>query len=136
MSELKPCPFCGKTPKHPWRAMPAFDECDNLAENIITRLPAETTSDGLWNARPIEDELRKRIAELEIELTNKEIEYTDLWDDALAFQSRVAELEAFIDQLIKAGRALVNVSEWRYATLPELLAWNTLIDKFYQEVQE
>ena len=35
-----------------------------------------------------------RIAELEHDLTNKEIEYTDLWDDALALQARIAELEA------------------------------------------
>ena len=35
-----------------------------------------------------------RIAELEKDLSNKEIEYTDLWDDALALQARIAELEA------------------------------------------
>ena len=35
-----------------------------------------------------------RIAELEQDLSNKETEYTDLWDDALALQSRIAELEA------------------------------------------
>ena len=38
--------------------------------------------------------LESRIEELEHDLTNKEIEYTDLWDDALAFQARIAELEA------------------------------------------
>jgi len=38
--------------------------------------------------------LEARIAELEKDLSNKEIEYTDLWDDALALQSRIAELEA------------------------------------------
>ena len=47
-----------------------------------------------WNTRPIEDALTARIAELEQDLSNKETEYTDLWDDALAFQSRIAELEA------------------------------------------
>ena len=48
------------------------------------------------HAELIPDYLNKydaRIAELEHELSNKEIEYTDLWDDALALQSRIAELE-------------------------------------------
>ena len=34
-----------------------------------------------------------RIAELEHDLSNKEIEYTDLWDDMLEMQARIAELE-------------------------------------------
>ena len=38
--------------------------------------------------------LETYIAELEHDLANKEIEYTDLWNDALALQSRIAELEA------------------------------------------
>ena len=38
--------------------------------------------------------IEARIAELEQDLSNKETEYTDLWDDALALQSRIAELEA------------------------------------------
>lgn len=41
-----------------------------------------------------EAELQSRITELEQDLSNKETEYTDLWDDALALQSRIAELEA------------------------------------------
>lgn len=40
------------------------------------------------------NEAEARIAELEQDLSNKETEYTDLWDDALALQSRIAELEA------------------------------------------
>lgn len=48
-----------------------------------------------------------RIAELEHDLTNKEIEYTDLWDDALAFQSRIAELESLVEQLIWVGNDLL-----------------------------
>ena len=38
--------------------------------------------------------LNARIAELEHDLSNKEIEYTDLWDDMLEMHSRIAELEA------------------------------------------
>ena len=48
-----------------------------------------------------------RIAELEHDLTNKEIEYTDLWDDALAFQARIAELESLVEQLIWVGNDLL-----------------------------
>jgi len=40
-----------------------------------------------------------RIAELEKDLSNKEIEYTDLWDDALALQARIAELEGELAEL-------------------------------------
>ena len=47
--------------------------------------------------------------------------------------ARIAELEKLIDQLIEAGRAVTSVAEWRYANLPELLAWDTLVDKIYKE---
>ena len=43
--------------------------------------------------------LTARIAELEKDLSNKEIEYTDLWDDALALQARIAELEGELAEL-------------------------------------
>ena len=39
-------------------------------------------------------ELKEFVAELEHDLSNKEIEYTDLWDDMLEMQSRIAEFEA------------------------------------------
>lgn len=47
--------------------------------------------------------------------------------------ARIAELEASIDQLIKAGRAVTSVAEWRYTNLTELLAWDTLVDNIYKE---
>ena len=53
----------------------------------------------LNEAKEVVAMLTARIAELEHDLTNKEIEYTDLWNDALAFQSRIAELEAEIERL-------------------------------------
>jgi hypothetical protein len=66
-----------------------LEEIDKLRSESVSTLNQANANN--------EDEielLEKRIAELEHDLTNKEIEYTDLWDDALAFQSRIAELEA------------------------------------------
>ena len=68
--------------------------------------------------------LEEYIADLEQDLSNKEIEYTDLWDDALAFQARIAELEAVIDQLIEAGNAVVNAEPMWIA---EEDKWETLV---------
>ena len=50
--------------------------------------------------------LKDNIAELEHELSNKEIEYADLWNDALALQSRIAELEGFIGKLIEVSEKM------------------------------
>ena len=56
MSEiLKPCPFCGGTKICTEKGI-NLNYCDNCsAESNIEH----------WNTRPIEDNLRKRIAELE-----------------------------------------------------------------------
>ena len=93
MSELKPCPFCGKEP-HIYASY-GLISCRNK-ECIADATNGEATLGFIehWNTRPIEDDLRKRIAELEHDLSNKEIEYTDLWDDMLEMQARIAELEA------------------------------------------
>jgi hypothetical protein len=104
MSELKPCPFCGS--KALTNIFLDYEDIENLLTNVIDDYEPEVTCENErcingwwlspkdWNARPIEDALNARIEELEHDLTNKEIEYTDLWDDALAFQARIAELEA------------------------------------------
>ena len=82
--ELRPCPFCGGTNICTEKSI-NLNYCDSCS--------AEANIEH-WNTRPIEDALQSRIAELEKDLSNKEIEYTDLWDDALALQARIAELEA------------------------------------------
>ena len=60
MSELKPCPFCGKIPKPDWTDE-SYIECTNRKRDIY-RFGMST---GSWNTRPIEDALNARIAELE-----------------------------------------------------------------------
>jgi hypothetical protein len=91
MSELKPCPFCGRKPYE--RGGYVSCHTEECLANADYHEPAIGSIED-WNTRPIEDALNARIAELEKDLSNKEIEYTDLWDDALALQSRIAELEA------------------------------------------
>lgn len=62
MSELKPCPFCGKIPKPDWTDE-SYIECTNRKCDIYSF----GMSTGAWNTRPIEDALTARIAELEAE---------------------------------------------------------------------
>lgn len=61
---------------------------------VMTNEVIETITTFLRKQQYRVGRLTARIAELEKDLSNKEIEYTDLWDDALALQSRIAELEA------------------------------------------
>ena len=66
MSGMEPCPFCGKEDLY-------FEQDEEGETNIVcdwceykTRI-FQTIGDAArwWNTRPIEDDLRKRIAELE-----------------------------------------------------------------------
>lgn len=58
-----------------------------------------------------------RIAELEHDLSNKEIEYTDLWDDMLEMQARIAELEEF--KMIVEGCGFEVITEPPVLNHPE-----------------
>ena len=75
MSELKPCPFCGsevqddergeKYPKKsPMGGWIIHCECCGASLSQFRKSGKDEIS---WNTRPIEDELRLRIAELEAE---------------------------------------------------------------------
>ena len=92
MINLKPCPFCGGNDIVYEEAL-SVTYCNDCGGELDEGFGSD------WNTRPIEDALQSRIAELEKDLSNKEIEYTDLWDDALALQARIAELEAEIERL-------------------------------------
>ena len=95
MSGMKPCPFCGKEDLY-------FEVDEEGETNIVcdwceykTRI-FQTIGDAArwWNTRPIEDALRKRIAELEAEL-GKDVNLTivGLRKELLNAQSRIAKLE-------------------------------------------
>ena len=58
MSELKPCPFCGG------KNVLSTELQDGLPFIAYCQCGAENEAEN-WNTRPIEDDLRKRIAELE-----------------------------------------------------------------------
>ena len=71
MSKLKPCPFCGEKATLDYSVMPnrkhwfiTCDCCGMMYQYTLSQ--RKYVKDG-WNTRPIEDDLRKRIAELEAE---------------------------------------------------------------------
>ena len=93
MSELKACPFCGSE-------QPQDSKDDgNVPYEFGMSRSCNSCSAAVnlgWNTRPIEDELQKRIA----------------------------ELEGFIGQLIKAGNAMSNAhSMW----VAEEDKWDALV---------
>ena len=98
MNALKPCPFCGEMPE-------VEPNGDCYCDNYICPMAPDSYMPGDWNTRPIEDDLRKRIAELENE--------HNVWligasNAVKNLEARIAELEAEIDRLIEAGNALSN----------------------------
>lgn len=70
ISELKPCPFCGKTldttPNGSILDVVTFFEHPNNPECQLSGL---LFSENWWNVRPIEDTLRNHIAELDINIS-------------------------------------------------------------------
>lgn len=82
--ELKPCPFCGKSPKsewHAWKGGTLEIACNNpncqmmtvstgLAEPHVTRSAwnARPAEDDEWNNRPVEDALRRQVEDLKVAL--------------------------------------------------------------------
>ena len=99
MSELKPCPFCGKentvAGSTERMILGWWYACEDCFENRKGGVYEDR-----WNTRPIEDALNKRIAELEAEVT-KCHELQDSYCD------RVAELESLVEQLIWVGNDLL-----------------------------
>ena len=67
MSELKPCPFCGKentvAGSTERMILGWWCACEDCFENRKGGVHEDR-----WNTRPIEDALNKRIAELEAEI--------------------------------------------------------------------
>ena len=68
MKELKPCPFCGKEIQPMIvRGVLYANVLVCVACCAMVRLPLGGSADVIWNNRPREDELKKRIDKLEKE---------------------------------------------------------------------
>ena len=67
MSELKPCPFCGGVAQINTWTMHGITESRCFCPNSDCPNSVRTVALATWNARPIEDALNARIAELEEE---------------------------------------------------------------------
>jgi chromosome segregation ATPase len=132
MSEkLKQCPFCGG------EAELCYSEVDTFCRKCNVMQETE-----LWNTRPIEDASNARIAELEAKVTKchelqdsycdriaeleaelgKDVDLTivGLRKELLNAQSRIAELEALVDELVNIGDNLfdsLNPIAWKHEWL-------------------
>ena len=63
--ELRPCPFCGTLPQANTWTLHGISETRYFCPNPECPHSVRTVTLEEWQTRPIEDELRKRIAELE-----------------------------------------------------------------------
>lgn len=94
MSEetLKPCPFCGEVPslelKHELSLYNGCITCPQCGVSIerFFETKRECVEDlfAIWNTRPIEDALRKRVQELEAENKKLKKENDELEAEAQA----------------------------------------------------
>lgn len=71
MSGMKPCPFCGSEAFY-IKIMGNYEKPHEIfcskCDGAITEGRSEKQVVTNWNTRPIEDDLRKRIGELEAEI--------------------------------------------------------------------
>jgi hypothetical protein len=119
--ELKPCPFCGGTKICTEKGI-NLNYCDNCsAESNIEH----------WNTRPIEDDLRKRIAELEALVNVSEGLYERIYEQA----ARIAELENEHNVwLIGASNAVKNL-EARIAELEAERRWIPVSERLPEDTE-
>mgnify|MGYP000891547119 CR=1 FL=1 len=99
MNALKPCPFCGGE---------ATENRDISNSIYCKKCFAEIDTDCVdWNIRPIEDAIRKRIAELEALVNVSEGLYERIYEQA----ARIAELEGKIASLKDKHYEMANELE-------------------------
>ena len=133
MSELKPCPFCGSEDYYIAVTDNPFSydtysttHCSKchatgpfVAESYLedepkpTRDYMEAVAKEKWQTRPIEVDLRKRIAELTECVGSKMV-------DVYTLKARIAELEALVDELVNIGDNLfdsLNPIAWKHEWL-------------------
>lgn len=120
---LKPCPFCGNEyiffpamfsyPDSDWRMV--CDTCKHWTQDQAEAIAA-------WNHRPIEDELRARVKELEEQVFALS---TGTRDSRMA--QRIAALEQDKDklaqELIKANFRVLDLEQWQRDAVEVLAKW-------------
>lgn len=118
MSELKPCPFCGKKIKE----VPGFNgvcgcESDNCQGSLVEYMTLDE-----WNTRPVEDALRARIAELEqaqrwIPVSERLPDASEKVQDVLCYNAPILEMftRLYFDDIGFDGWA---VTHWMPLPLP------------------
>ncbi len=79
------------------------------------------------------DTSRQKLTDCDAKIADRDKALDDMVHELSRMEIDRDELEKTIEQLIEAGRALTSVAEWRYTILPELLAWDTLVDNIYKE---
>jgi|GEM_PF-5555423 len=105
MSNLKPCPFCGKDPNQATAELgdrPCFYyECENPKCGAAEKGWHDTEQEAInaWNTRPIEDALRKEIEQIMLS-------HEQATNEALKLQKRVHELESDNRSLVEQMNAM------------------------------
>ena len=124
MSNLKPCPFCGKEPNQKGTELgdrPCFYyECENpkCGASEMGWHGTEQEAIDAWNNRPIEDALRKEIAQLKkykLEL-NAQCFHKD--ETILVLKNRITELQADNISLVE------QVNQMALKPNQEIIEWH------------
>ena len=112
--ELRECPFCGGLTPGVYGGM-IGNVCDKCGACLY-----DPPANG-FSARPIEDELRRRIGELEAQnarLKGRGIE--DMKDCIAELENRIVELDGYKERwrsrAVAAEAKLARVKEWRDST--------------------
>ena len=158
MSELKPCPFCGSKAitttfidPDDFEYMPIeVNDCDAEVTCKNERcINGWWLSPKDWNTRPIEDALHARITELEAEnaglkervaMLDVNSVYKSLGEMGYIEQTNrlhtsIAESESTIEQLIEAGKRLLDslcIDPEEEKTV-EVMNWKAVVDKVNKE---
>lgn len=107
-------------------------------ETLLERI--SELENKLEKCQELNDSYCEQIDRLKRELSNKEIEYTDLWDDALEMQSNIAELEVENDELksrvaeLEVTAAFKSLNEMGY--IEQIINLRTELDKMRTHVAE
>ena len=110
MSNLKPCPFCGKDPNQATAELgdrPCFYyECENPKCGAAEKGWHDTEKEAInaWNTRPIEDALRKEIAQLQAD-NRSLVEQMN----AMALKPNQAVIEYFYPKYNPENRRIENL---------------------------